>query len=481
MRTLAKRISGKIGFQTKLLLVFVVILGVVMALLAFIHYQSEKVLLNNSVANLRNMVNIVHYSTQSLSTERPISQSELDHFLREVITKKSAVEASVVDFDNQIVASSDPRKIGTVSPLPPDSIGVWVQLDAEGDKSDKVPYQVRIPLVKHKQVEGIVEISMLLSDLRSYLWRFNQEQIVLFLVALASAFGVFFLFLRKLHRPFTQLAEAAKKVSTGDFNVQLDDAGKGEEREMAAAFNHMAKKLIEQRQMEERLFALERRALLSELGASVAHEIRNPLNLMNLTLHQMGKTFKAEDNEKQESFLKMVTSLKGEVQHLNQVVTDFLNLGKATRPSRRTFKLRELVSGVAVRLNQQMAIKELRLLLDCPEDVQLNADEEQIRLVILNLLLNCIDLVPAGSVIEFTAQRFAQTGEIKCSVADHGPGIAPEDLEQIFEPYFTKRTGGMGLGLTLARRIVEEHGGEIHASNRREGGAVFQFTVPAEA
>src|SRR5690349_14835348 len=100
MRTLPTQLSSKIGFQTKLLLVFVVILGVVMALLAFIHYQSEKVLLNKSVANLRNMVNIVHYSTQSLSTERPISQRELDHFLREVITKKSAVEASVVDFDN---------------------------------------------------------------------------------------------------------------------------------------------------------------------------------------------------------------------------------------------------------------------------------------------------------------------------------------------------------------------------------------------
>jgi signal transduction histidine kinase len=110
--------------------------------------------------------------------------------------------------------------------------------------------------------------------------------------------------------------------------------------------------------------------------------------------------------------------------------------------------------------------------------VELEADQEQIRLVLFNLFLNSIDIVPSGTSVEFTASRSTAKNEVECSVLDEGPGIDPNDLEQVFEPYYTKRAGGMGLGLTLVRRIVEEHGGEIHALNRSEGGAEFRFTVP---
>lgn len=473
-----KILTGKPGFQAKLLIVFMALLIVVMGLLVFVHYQSEKVLLNRSVGNLRNMVNIVHYSTQSLSTEKPLSRKEVDRFLHEIVRKEGAFEASVVDFDNAIVASTNPGKIGTKSPLPPDSIGVWNLLEERDSLPDKVRYVVRIPLVRHKQVEGIVEITALLNDLRAYLWKFSQEQILIFFAALVFAFVVFSLFLRRLHRPFSRMAVAAKEVANGDFTVRLEEAAKGQEGEMAASFNHMTKKLLEQRIMEERLSALERRAILSEMGASLAHEIRNPLNLMNLTLHQMGRNFKPEVKEKQNQFQKLLDSLKNEVRHLDTIVTEFLTLGKPSRPSRKRFKLKDLVSEVSIRLNQQMATKGIRLDLACPESVEVNADQEQMRLVLLNLLLNSIDIVPPGSVIEFTADEWGPDGEVRCSVADEGPGIEPQDLEHVFEPYFSKRAGGIGLGLTLVRRIIEEHGGEIRAVNREGGGAEFRFTVP---
>ena len=468
--------SSRIGFQAKLLIVFTVLLFVVTALLVFIHYRSEKVLLDRSVANLRNMVNIVHYSTQSFSTEKPIRPKELDRLLHEVIGKKGAFEASVIDFENQIIASTNGKKIGSLSPLPPDSIGVWALLDESESLSDKVRYEVRIPLVKHKQVEGIVEISVLQDDLRSQLWKFSRDQILVLTAALILAFALFLFFLRRLHRPFMRMAAAAKKIANGDFNVHLDDMEKGEEGEMAAAFNYMTLKLLEQRMTEERLFAMERRAILSELSASLAHEIRNPLNLMNLTLHHLGKTY-APPEENRESFNKLVGSLKDEIQHLNQIVTDFLTLGKPNRPAKKPFNLGELVSDIAVRLNQQMGIKGLHLEIRCPKNLELNADEEQIRLVILNLFLNCMDLVPLGSEIMFLAEKTPEG--IECTITDEGPGIVPDDLERIFEPYFTRRAWGMGLGLTLVRRIIEDHGGEIHAANRSGGGAEFHFTFPS--
>lgn len=481
MTTRKRTPARPLNFQSKLLLVFAALLTIVMTMLAFTHYQFEKVLLRKSVGNLRNMVNIVHYSTQSLSTEKPLSRKEVDHFLAEIIRKESAIEASVVDFDHQVVASTNAGKVGTLSPLPADSIGVWGPLEETQESQGKVRYDVRIPLVRHKQVEGIVEISVFLHDLRTYLRSFNWEQFLLVLAAMVSAFIIFSVFLKRLHKPFVDLADAAKRVANGDFSARLNEADKGEEGEMAAAFNHMARKLLEQRQMEERLFALERRALLSELGANLAHEIRNPLNLLNLTVHHMGKAFRPEESGRDEAYQKLIASCKSEIQHLNGIVSEFLNLGKPSRLSRKRFRLKDLVSEISIRLRQQIEIKGLRLEVDCPDDIELEADPEQLRLAILNLILNSIDIVPAGSSIVFSAGRDSATGEVRCSVRDEGPGLAGEDLEQVFEPYFTKRAGGMGLGLTLARRIVEDHGGEIRAVNRAGGGAEFRFTVPAGA
>lgn len=481
MKSVFNVLTRPFTFQTKLLLVFVVLLSVVMTLLGFIHYQFEKVLLRKSVGNLRNMVSIVHYSTQNLSTERPLNKQEVDRFLMEVIRKESAIEASLVDFDHQVVASTNPAKVGSVSPLPSDSIGVWGPFEEAQGNLDKVRYDVRIPLVRHKQVEGIVEISVYLHDLRAYLRSFNWEQLLLVMAAMVAAFILFSIFLKRLHKPFLDMAMAAKRVANGDFSARLNEGEKGEEAEMATSFNHMAKKLLEQRQVEERLFALERRAILSELGANLAHEIRNPLNLLNLSIHHLGRSHKPEDKAKDEAYQKVIASCKNEIQHLNGIVTDFLTLGKPSKLSRKRFRVKGLVSEIETRLRQQIGIKGLRLDVDCREDIELVADPEQLRLAIFNLILNSIDIVPSGSTIHFAAERDRDTGEVRCSVSDEGPGIAGDDLDQVFEPYFTKRAGGMGLGLTLVRRIVEDHGGEIKAMNRAEGGAEFRFTVPSGA
>ena len=103
------------------------------------------------------------------------------------------------------------------------------------------------------------------------------------------------------------------------------------------------------------------------------------------------------------------------------------------------------------------------------------------RLVILNLLLNAIQAVAPRGRIVIGVERAAGSGGAVISVTDDGHGIPPEDLANIFEPYFTKRPGGTGLGLALVRRAIEEHGGRIHASNTPEGGARFEILLPGEA
>jgi signal transduction histidine kinase len=131
-------------------------------------------------------------------------------------------------------------------------------------------------------------------------------------------------------------------------------------------------------------------------------------------------------------------------------------------------------------VKQQMMAKSIRFEMTGEQWEEIFADLEQMRLVILNLLLNAIEAVPNKGRISINVKREESAGRLVILVRDTGPGIPEEYLERIFEPYFTKRPGGTGLGLALARRIVEEHDGKIKATNHPDGGAQFEISLPAE-
>ena len=126
--------------------------------------------------------------------------------------------------------------------------------------------------------------------------------------------------------------------------------------------------------------------------------------------------------------------------------------------------------------NSTLVSKQLSLRYALPESLQFSADREQMRLVFLNLLLNAIDASPQGGAVTVVAEK--QAGMTVVTVADRGPGIDPQYLERIFEPYFSKRPDGMGLGLAMARRIIEAHNGSITARNNEGGGASFEIRLP---
>jgi signal transduction histidine kinase len=144
------------------------------------------------------------------------------------------------------------------------------------------------------------------------------------------------------------------------------------------------------------------------------------------------------------------------------------------------FRLAELIEQVEVMVRQQLATKGVAFLSECAPDFSLVADQEQLRLVLLNLLLNAIEAVGPGGRISIRSRTDAQ-GMLVMLVSDDGKGVEPGNLELIFEPYFTKRDGGTGLGLALVRRILEEHGGRILAHNNPEGGLTMELSLPAEA
>ena len=468
----------RLRFEHKLLLVFIGLSLLLLAAVVTIALQFEARLIAETEKDIDQVVQTVHFSAQKLSAERGADLDELMRFIQEAKANRAVKEVSVIGSNEEVVASSNPSKVGQRRNLSRSEIVVREQFGVRDSSGHHLHYIVRVPLLRDNRVIGLVETSIFVDDIRYLLRQFYLRTLALSALVLLVIVAVAYVALRMLGRPLRDLTAAAARVAEGDLSVALVPSGADEVGRLADSFNAMTAKLAEQRLLEDRVRELERHALLTEMAASLAHEIRNPLNLINLTADHLSAQFKPQRNDQAKSFDDLIASLKDEVKHLNQMVGAFLQSGRPAKISKQRFPFAEIAAQVITLLKVPLAQKRVRVATDIDPRAELLADKEQLRLVLLNLVLNASQAVPEGGAISIAARQ--DGGAFAFSVSDDGPGLPPGSAERVFEPYVTGRPGGTGLGLALARRIVEQHGGTISAGDRPGGGARFKVNLPSQ-
>jgi C4-dicarboxylate-specific signal transduction histidine kinase len=225
-----------------------------------------------------------------------------------------------------------------------------------------------------------------------------------------------------------------------------------------------------------------RLAVMGELTASIAHEINQPLNAI-LNNADAAELLLEDGSGRLDEVRQILADIRKDDLRASEVIRHARELLRRREPERRPLDIGELVRGVLLLLGRdadrrQVAL-EPRLVSGLPV---VCGDKVHLEQVLLNLLLNGMDAmastpVPQRRLAVRTARR---GGAVEVAVMDNGPGIPATTLPRLFESFFTTKKDGMGLGLPLARSIVEAHGGRIWAENRPEGGATFRFTLPAE-
>jgi signal transduction histidine kinase len=242
-----------------------------------------------------------------------------------------------------------------------------------------------------------------------------------------------------------------------------------------------ARHLQERRALESAMVQEQRLAAMGNLAAGVAHEVRNPLNAISIGLQRLRLEF-APAADQREEYQRFTRLMQSEVARLNTIVDRFLALARPLRLtlSREpvTVLLKELMallgsqaSGQGVELREAFAL----------EPAPVRMDRQQLTQAFMNVLLNALQAMPSGGVLTVAVQGArGASGErlAEVRIADTGPGIPPEQVDRIFDPYFTTKEGGTGLGLALTRKIVQEHGGRIHVEAGPAGGAVFVIGLP---
>jgi two-component system sensor histidine kinase HydH len=246
---------------------------------------------------------------------------------------------------------------------------------------------------------------------------------------------------------------------------------------LALIFWTQRRHLADMRRLEAEAARAERLAALGDVAAAFAHEVRNPLNAVSIGLQRLRAEFSPEPADEYARFVEL---MQAEVRRLNGIVEEFIGLARPLPVEASSFDVGDLLHELALLAEGEAKAARIAVQLAVPAPLPpLVADRDQVKQVLLNLALNGIQAMAGGGALTLGAQAAGDT--IRLTVSDTGPGIAPEVRARIFDPYFSTRRDGLGLGLTIARRIVEAHGGRIDVDSTPGRGARFTVTLPRSA
>jgi len=292
-------------------------------------------------------------------------------------------------------------------------------------------------------------------------------------ILLAIAFSLWIA--ARVSRPIEQLARAAEEVAAGNWDARVRERGRGEVAVLARSFNHMTGQLASQR---EQLVQSERVAAWRELARRLAHELKNPLFPLQLTVENLVRARALPAAEFDEVFTESTATLGTEIANLKTIIARFSDFSKMPRPELERMDARDAVTRVqALYEGASPSEAKIHFEIELPDaPLPIDADPELLHRALSNLVLNATDAMPDGGTLTVSARARGQ--KVELCVADTGKGLTPEECERLFTPYYTTKQYGTGLGLAIVQSVVADHAGTIAVDSRAGGGAAFTITLP---
>ena len=282
-------------------------------------------------------------------------------------------------------------------------------------------------------------------------------------------------FAARVTRPVVSLAEAARRVAAGDLNAKVEVESGDELGELAAAFNRMTEDLVQQK---DRSLQAERVAAWRELARRLAHELKNPLFPLQVTVENLMRAKQKSPEMFEEVFQEGTATLLAEINNLKTIIGRFSEFSKMPQPQRRPTQVNEVVASVLRVFHAQLQEKSrISVHTDLADALpEISADPDLLHRALQNLVLNAIDAMPQGGEVTIRTETAGE--RVVVSVSDTGSGLTSEECERLFTPYYTTKQHGTGLGLAIVQSVVSDHGGKISVESTKEKGTTFRIELP---
>ncbi|MDH7500483.1 MAG: ATP-binding protein, partial [candidate division NC10 bacterium] len=497
---------------TKYLLIVNAFLLLVLAIFFVVDiHRTEEIMTGQAVESLREMGNALRASIHS---QREFDAGQIQEAIRSFQALHKDIGIMVLDGDSRILASTAPGDRGRIW----EEKEIWEILRGSADfthhtmrhKQVKV-LDITLPLIKESRIVGALHISKTLQSVNVGLWEMKKGHLLnivinLLLLSFLINFITYRLIIRRLHRLAYQMEKVGEGKTTpmpvsekpaGDEIGRLEREFSAMVEKIASSTARLQETLAErellllqvkdfnqelERKIQEvtasleathsELMRKERLATVGQLTAGIAHEIRNPLLIIKGSAEMLQK--KVTDHG------DLIADIREEADRVNRIVSELLEYARPLSLERQTVHLGFLLDQVWARLERLTAAesnKEIRFQQQIPPTLLLDADPALMEQALLNLLLNAWQAIPEKGEIGVQGKQ-TDDGSLQLQITDDGCGISPEDLPRVFSPFFTKRKGGIGLGLSMAQKTIEAHGGEISIQSRMGKGTTVTVRLP---
>lgn len=275
---------------------------------------------------------------------------------------------------------------------------------------------------------------------------------------------------KNLTNPIKVLVNSTARVATGDLDEQCEIKTHDEIGDLAAGFNQMTRDL---KQSRDQLIQAERLATAGKMSASFAHEIRNPLSSMRMLAQMLMQKPEMSAKKNQQS----IRYILEEIERIDAIVRGLMDFARPTALNLAQQPIAPVLQAVLSLMEANLAHHQIQLVLDfSPETPAIEFDSDKLKQAFMNVVLNAMEAMPQGG--ELKVSTFTKANSACIKVTDTGVGIPAEDLERIFEPFFTGKTKGTGLGLANVKRILEEHEGHVEIESTPGEGTTILMWLP---
>lgn len=465
-----------LSLNKKLVLMMLFLSFILLFALWFLYWQSEKALMNELGNQTSELSKAIQVGVEEVTGSGPSDESRLAQYLKS-LNSKGINEISIISNTDEIIASTNPTKIGAaVSPRKKELI-IKAELGEPVSKEGRA-YNVIVPVIAGEAHYGYIHLKINADDVSLMLRHNMAKRILAALIVFGLGIIIAIFLSMRYTEPIHGVVNAARKVAEGDLNQNLPVDRKDEIGELTASFNFMVQRLRENKRLEERLREAEHLSAVGQLSRTIAHEIRNPLNFISLSIDHIKEKYPPAGTEEAANFDALVSSIKLEIRRLNNLVSDFLDYGKPLRLNLQRVSIDNLLGDVVEIIRAKADSEGVEIIQECDFSPAIKLDPELMKTCILNVVMNSFQAMPRGGTLTIRTEK--NNGNLVLSLSDTGSGVPKENLPKIFEPFFTTKSNGLGLGLATTKRIIEEHGGKIVFQSGDDAGSTVSMSLPLQ-